>query len=295
MLVGIQLSRSFVQIAGTGELDVCVYRLVRAAMSQGWLPALINAAVARQPGNVRLQAWVESDGQVFRTPITAMSAISLQPYEFINSMNFDLTELHKVIIRAVMTPVSSVLGFATRYPEGVFIAKLCDWLESCVGNTKRKDALNLLPEIGPVSERLRALARYRGDLDSANVVCTVYTQGVSAEIVTEFWRGVNREFAEINRLLLLTFVSDTAATLPEGMIELPLPHFEVADVHKWTLDMVHLHGWPVELANAWTKLLCDKATYDDVLDVRGLYEAIDQTIEEIRYQAHDFRTRLERR
>ncbi len=295
MLLSIQLTRSFIEIAGTGELDVCVFKLVRAAMREGWLPALINAAVDRQPGNAKLRAWVESNGQVSGLEITATSPILLPSYELVKSMNFDLTELHKVIIGAVKAPVSSVLGFATRYPDDVFVAKLCDWLESRVANTRRKDALNLWPEIGSVSERLHALARYKGDLDSANVVCKVFTQGVPGPIVTEFWRRVHQEFAGINRLLLLVFACDSAATLPEGMIELPLPRFEVTDIDIWTLDMVHLHGWPVELASAWTDLLCDEAIYNGVLDVRGLYQAMDQTIEEIRYEAHSFRMRLEGR
>jgi Effector-associated domain 1 len=294
MLLTIQLSKSFADIAGTGALRLCAFKLVKAAMSGGWLPDLITAAIAEQPGNAKLRAWIESEGWVEGLDVIAASPTSLPAYELVKSMNFDLAELHREIIRAVREPVSPVLGFATRYPEDVFLRNLCDWLESYVNNAKRKDALNLLPTIGPVSERLRALAQYKPDLDSANVVCMVYTQGVPAEIVMDFWRGVHHEFAGINGLLLLVFASDTAATLPEDMIELPLPHFEEEDIYIWTVDMVRMHGWPLGLANAWTELLCREAIHDDVINVRRLYLAMDRTIEEVRYQNDDFRTRLER-
>ena len=46
MLLYIELEkRSLLAIAGTGGLRSCVFRLVRAADSEGWLPELIIAAV----------------------------------------------------------------------------------------------------------------------------------------------------------------------------------------------------------------------------------------------------------
>jgi Effector-associated domain 1 len=296
MLLEISLSRSFDQIAGTGGLENCVFKLVRAAMKEGWLPDLINAAVARQPRNAKLIAWVESDGQISGAEITATETPGLAPYEKFKSMNFDLDELHKEIRRVVKQPPSPVLGFVIRYSDDVFVKKLCDWFESNIGNTKCRESLNLWPSIGSVSERLRGLARYKGDLASSNVLCTVLTQGVPGEIVTEFWSGVHREFAGLSRLLLLIFASDETATLPADMIELPYPYFTEQDIDLWALDMVHLHKWRLELADAWTELLCAEAKDEDnKINVRRLYQVMDDTIDQVRYEASNFKQLLEGR
>jgi hypothetical protein len=150
-------------------------------------------------------------------------------------------------------------------------------------------------DFGPVEGGIRAVARYRRDLASADVLCRVYAQGVSAAVIAEFWRGLHHEFPGISRRLVLVFACDTSTELPADMLELPLPQFEVTDVDIWTRDIVRLYGWPVELADAWTAWLCEESMDDDILDIRGLYETMDEHIQEVRYQPHVFRQRLEGR
>lgn len=301
MLLYIELEkRSFLAIAGSGGLRSCVFRLVRAADSEGWLPELIVAAVRRRPRCAELRAWIAADGHALGAVIDAADLASHgppepRPYELLRSMSFDLVELHRVALRAVKGPSSHVVGFATRYPDDVFVAKLCEWLEANLSDTKRKDPLNLWPEFGPVSGRIHAVARYRRDLDSADVLCTVHAQGVPPGAIAEFWDGVGREFAGIARRLVLVFVCDSSATFPADVIELPLPWFEVTDVDMWTRDIARMYRWPVELADAWTALLCEESMYDGALDVRGLYEAMDRSIDEVRYRTHSFRRLLEGR
>ena len=301
MLLYIELEkRSLLAIAGTGGLRSCVFRLVRAADSEGWLPELIIAAVERRPRCAELRAWIAADGHALGPVMTAADLTSQAPseprhYELLRSMSFDLVELHRVALRAVKEPSSHVVGFATRYPDDVFVGKLCEWLEANLSDTKRKDPLPLFPEFGPVPGRLHALARYRRDLDSADVLCTVHAEGVPADRIAEFWEGVGREFTGITRRLVLVFVCDSSATCPADVIELPLPWFEVTDIDMWTREIARMYRWPVELADAWTALLCEESMYDGALDVRGLYEAMDRSINDVRYRTHSFRQQLEGR
>jgi hypothetical protein len=53
--------------------------------------------------------------------------------------------------------------------------------------------------------------------------------------------------------------------------------------------------WPVALAPAWTDLLCAGASDGPDLDIGMIYEAMDKSIKEIRYDAEGFRRKLENR
>jgi len=291
MLLFRKLDRSFEEIAGRGKLQSCVFKLVRNAMSEGWLHDLIAAAVERRPENITLRAWVEAHGHA----VGLLGQSPMKGYELAKSMNFDLNELHKKIIGELRDPAHPVVGFALRYSEDVFLAKLCDWVESRASKIKRKDSLNLRPELGPVPERLRALRQYKRDLDSADVMCTVYAQGVSAEVIMEFWHGVRHDFVDIKHKLLLMVASDATAIFPEDMIELPEPNFEITDIELWTGDMIIHCGWPQDLASAWTHLLLEHSLFDGVLDIRCLYYAMDETIKDVQNDAKSFRQRLEGR
>ena len=63
--------------------------------------------------------------------------------------------------------------------------------------------------------------------------------------------------------------------------------------------MVNLAGWrvrpPHELARAWTQLLNEESHYDGQLEVRSLYEAMDQTVTMARLHADEFLRLLEER
>jgi hypothetical protein len=292
ILLYIKLGRSFRDIAAGNSFRARVFNLVRAADSEGWLPDLIAAAGEDRPGNVQLSRWITANGQGVGPAVAARPTHVLLRYV---SMNFDLIELRRIVLRTIKQPVSPIVGFVVRYPDDVFVAKLCDWLESNLSNTRRKDAVNLYSDFGPVDAGIRAVARYRRDLDSADVLCKVYAQGVSAEVIAEFWAGINREFPQISRRLVLVFICESSAQLPTDVIELPLPRFEITDIDIWTRDIVRMYGWPVELADEWTAWLCDESMYDDVLDVRGLYETMDDHIQQVLYEPHSFRQRLEGR
>jgi len=293
MLLALQLDRSFEDIVGEGRLRLCVFRLVRTAMGEGWLPDLIDAAVSAAPRNAELKVWIESVGHVASVPRAPVGQAPPRPHQLLQTMYFDLEELRNVVARAEAEAVDQILAFGITYPDSVYIRKLCDWLESYLGDTQQKESLALAPELTFASTQLRALARYKRDLESSNVLCTVHCLSAPAEIVAEFWHGVRHIFAEVGRYLVLVFASHGDAVFPPGVIVLPPPRFEVSHISVWTHDMVRLLGWPTGLASAWTEMLRDEAAEDDLLDVRGLYEAMDRSLQEVQFMPTEFRQRLE--
>jgi hypothetical protein len=292
MLLRTKLDKSFNMITGDGPLPQRIFELMDIAMRDGWLTELLGVLAKVRPWDREFIAWIESNGWAASSTITPDDLAPKQAFELIKSMHFDLDELRRMVVAALDSADGPILGFVTRYSEEIFVAKLCDWLEWHVSNVKRKDALNLWPELGPVSDQLRAVARYRRDLDSADVLCTVHTRGVSADRVAEFWYGIHRDLAGISRRLILMFEGDATVTFPSDVIELPFPQFQRTDIHIWTRFLVHVLSWPAEYADAWTGLLCDDLMHDGVIDVRGLYEAMDQSINDARDQRANFRKRL---
>jgi len=295
MLLALQLDESFDEIAGEGRLRLCVFRLVRTAMSGGWLPELVDAAVREQPRNAVLREWTESVGHVAVSPDSANSHNPPRPQRLTLTVYFDLGELRKAVSRAANEVTGRILAFGTTYPDGVYVGKLCDYLGSYLEPIQRKDNLSLLPEITRVSSPLDAVARYRRDLDSTNVLCVVYAEGAPPETVAKFWDGVRRTFDGTGRHLVLVLASHPTAVFPSGVVALPPPRFDVDDVDVWTHEVMRLQGWPAALASAWTELLRDEAADDEILDVRGLYEAMDRSLQEMQFAPEPFRRRLEER
>jgi Effector-associated domain 1 len=295
MLLKYKLDRDFSALVGDGNLKVCVFRLLRVAQGQGWLDELIREALKERPGNVKLVAWVQAASQKVNVPVSPPEPVPPSVYQLLNSVYFDLNDLRRAVARAKRSAGGKVIGFGVTYPEGIFVSKLCDWLAYYIGETQHKDPLNLMPEIAPVSQRLRTVARYKRDLDSTNVLCVVYVQGVPVESIVEFWDGVRRTFEDCAHYLLLVFTGYSDTVFPEGISALPPPQFDLFDVDVWTHEMVRLRGWPPELASAWTDLLRDESMQNDVLIVRDLYEAMDRSIKEVLFRPDTFRRELEER
>jgi len=142
---------------------------------------------------------------------------------------------------------------------------------------------------------LRTVARYKHDLETANVLCVVYVERASTATIAEFWNGVQQSFDGIENYFVLVFAGNEGTTFPSGVTVLPPPQFDLFDIDVWTHHVARLHGWSPELANAWTELLRDESIDGDVFDVRDLYEAMDRSIKEVRFGADAFRQRLEGR
>jgi Effector-associated domain 1 len=285
------LDKSLDDIAASGPLKHIIFQVVKTAKSEGWLDDLVGAVLADRPGNTSLQAWARS----YQLVDLADPGPPTQQ-QLLDSVYFDLKELRNAIRRAKAVAPSRVLGFGVTYSELVFVNKLCDWLANrLVGETQRKDPLNLKPELAPVSRRLHQVERYRRDLESANVLCLVLVDAAPREYIEEFWGRICQDFGGIGRYFVLVFTGDGNTTFPPGVAVLPPPRFDLEDVANWAEDMISRRGWPPNMADAWTELLCEEALDDGELDVRALYEAMDQSIQAIRFEPDKFRMKLEKR
>jgi hypothetical protein len=292
MLLGQALDKSLDDIvSSTANLRITIYRLVMSAKSEGWLDSLIGAVIEDRPENGLVQAC----GRRYQA-VELGDPSPPTEQQLLDSVYFDLTDIRKAIRRAKAAAPSRVLGFGVTYSEFVFVNKLCDWFANCLlGETQRKDPLNLKPELGQVSRRLRQVARYRQDLESANVLCHVLVEAVPPEYIAEFWDELCRDFVAIERYFVFVFTGDPNTVFPPGVAVLPPPRFDLEDVALWTEEMISRRGWTPGMADAWTSLLCEEALDDGELSVPALYEAMDRSIQEIRFEPDEFRTKLEKR
>jgi hypothetical protein len=136
---------------------------------------------------------------------------------------------------------------------------------------------------------------YGRDLDAKNVCCVVYVDTTPADHFAHFWTRVNEEHGGRAHHLVLLFVGNDDTTFPPGVTELPQPVFDRDDLTMWAVNTVMIAKWPVALATAWTELLCADADYGAPLDIGRVYEAMDESIRDIRFDAQAFRRKLENR
>ena len=71
--------------------------------------------------------------------------------------------------------------------------------------------------------------------------------------------------------------------------------FDKDDLAVWAANTIMQIKWPVTLVAAWTELLCADADTGAGLDIGMVYEAMDRSIKEIRFDAEGFRRKLENR
>jgi hypothetical protein len=186
-----------------------------------------------------------------------------------------------------------VIAFGIPNGETVFIQKFTGWLSSFLGDTQVKEPLTLRPDYTSVTSRLRHVSRYRQDLETANVLCVVYVDGIKSAIITEFWDSVRTELAATSCSLVLVFAGEPDGVFPSGVTELPPPRFQIGEVDVWAHQVADMQGWPPKLARAWTARLHRESWTGETLDVRLLYEAMDQTIQDARFDEAGFLRQLE--
>jgi hypothetical protein len=292
IMLGEDLGRSLDDLASSDlPLRNTIFRVIKYAKSEGWLDSLIEAVLKDRPYNDLVRAWARK-----YQPAESADPVPPTGQQLLDTVYFDLTDMRKAIIEAKRAAPSRILGFGVTYSEFVFLSKLCDWLaDSLLGGTQRKYPLNLKPDYGSVPQRLHVVAGYRQDLDSANVLCQVFVDEVPGAHIAEFWDAICRDFAGIGHHFVLVFAGDGRTDFPPGVAVLAPPKFDLGDVALWARDMIRGRGWPPDMADAWTDLLCDEALYDGKLNVPALYEAMDRSIEAIRFGPDQFRAKLEGR
>jgi hypothetical protein len=211
-------------------------------------------------------------------------------------MYFDLKPIRAALLQAITMPSGPVLGFGVTYGDFAYIDKLQDIvIGHLAGETQSQQPLSLKPEHGRVSSKVERVRRHIDDLASANVLRVVYVDAAPAADFAEFWQQVCQMLRGSSRHLVLLFVGDAGMTFPLGVTVLPPPRFDRDDLTLWAADTVMQIKWPVALAPAWTDLLCAGASDGPDLDIGMIYEAMDKSIKEIRYDAEGFRRKLENR
>ncbi|HET7012985.1 MAG TPA: effector-associated domain EAD1-containing protein [Streptosporangiaceae bacterium] len=268
---------------------VRIQRLLANSRREGWLHDLFNAAWKNRSGNPKLKACVEA-----LEPHAVVSA-NAQAQRLLDTRYFDLSGIRSEVSEAVMAATGRVLAFGFTYPEPIFLSKFADWLASYFGHAQIKQRMNLLPEIGNVPRHIRDVTRYLPELSSANVLCEVHAVGVPETTLAAFWDGICTEVGSVDSYLVLLLSGGHNAVFPDGITVLSPPTFRLADIDLWTHEMAERKGWREELARAWTQLLQERANYDGRLEVRYLYEAMDDTVSMARLRADEFRRQLEER
>jgi hypothetical protein len=295
MLLDIGLDKRLDEIASSGNLRVVIYELVSTSKSQGWQEALIEAVIADRPDNPMLKEWIEKYHWPKR-PEGRPEVGSSPRWQLLDSVYFDLKQIRSAIRQAIASSSDRILGFGVTYPELMFVDKLRDLVPHLLpGETLPQQPLSLRPDLFKVSHQVRQVGGYRRDLDSANVLCVVHVAKVPQDCISDFWGQVCREFSAADRHLVLLFAGDDSTAFPPGVTVLPPPKFDLDDVALWAENTVIQNDWPLSLGIAWADLLRAYAFHDGELDIRMLYEEMDRTIKEIRFNADTFRLKLENR
>jgi hypothetical protein len=271
------------------SLNECVFGLIALAKSEDWLHDLINAVLADRPRSPELRQWLQSAGR------PGGQAQPSQGQRLLDSKYFDLETVRAQVADASRNAApGEVIAFGIPIGETIFIQKFTGWLSSFLGDTQVKEPLTLRPEYSSVTTRLRHISRYRQDLETANVLCVVYVDGITSAIITEFWHGVRTTLAGTSCSLVLVFAGEPDGAFPDGITELPPPRFKISDVDVWAHQVADMHGWHPRLAKAWAIRLHRESWTGETIDVRLLYEAMDQTIQDARFDEAGFLHQLEK-
>lgn len=291
--------RKRIEDIATGKnLEETIFEVFLAAKEGGWLTGtFIPQVLAGNPGNPMLKEWARKyHGGRNRAGLADVGAVPA--WELTDSAYFDLAEIRSRIRAAMAVPARRVIGFGVTYPESTFVRKLSGWLQGHAGATESKDRLYLSPVVGSLDYRLQQVREYRQLLDTVNVLCEIVVDGaLSDDGIADFWAGICQDFGGARNRLILVFVGARHG-FPDGITVLPNPRFERFDVEFWTENLVTQRGWPLDLAADWATWLCERASARgqfEVLDVRMLYEAMDNSVKDFRMVSpEEFRAKLRR-
>jgi hypothetical protein len=298
-------------VADDLDLELTVKRVVRKARNQGWLAELEAASLAGNPKNPALKAWhtTHCAQAMAQSPVQSSAAWSPATRSLPGQVNdpppewrqfdpiyFDLKPIRVAIWNALMAPSEAVLGFGVTYGDFTFIDKLREIVAGHLdGETQCKDSLTLKPEHGRVFAKVERVRRHAEDLRSVNVLRVVHVDAAPQDHLADFWQQVCHLLRGSTRRCVLLLVGDASTTFPAGVTVLPRPEFDRDDLRQWAANTIMQIKWPVSLAKAWTELLCAGADHGSQLDVGMVYEEMDKSLKEIRFDAEGFRRKLESR
>jgi hypothetical protein len=285
------------------NLRVIVRRVVRIAKSEGWLPEIEAAALHDKPHSPRLRDW---HGRYCAPPRPGQPAgAGTGPaWQQFDPVYFDLISIRAEILRIMIAPPGPVIGFGVRSLDFAFTKKLLNVVAGHLdGQTQHKEPLHLKPHLDRVSRKVERVRGWGRDLDTSNVLCSLLVNAVPHADLADFWSQVRQEFGGSSRHFILVFMGDEETVFPAGVAELPPPRFGRDDLRVWAVNIVmqlNAHAdtqakWPVSLAAAWADLLCAHAEDGTDLDVGMVYEEMDSSLIEFRFDTEGFRRKLENR
>ncbi|MCW3842881.1 effector-associated domain EAD1-containing protein [Micromonospora yasonensis] len=291
LLYGLQ-RRLSTYVGGDLGMREVIFKLIEAAFAENWLEQLIEAALTDRAGNAGLRAWERTHRW---RPVPVAQPPPPQDLQLLDSAFFDLQQLKRAVQEAKFEASSRLLAFGVTYSEMLFVNKLCSWLPYCLGEVERKEWLSLRPELAPVDVRVKHVLRYLPDLEWANVVCPVLTDGVPSAVVAQFWDGVREHCGHHERWFVMVFAGSLPGGYPSGITTLPAPQVDRFDLALWAQEVVSRRGWPATLADAWSGLIEEEAWDGSRLDIRLVYESMDRSIRDARQDSARFRRQLEER
>lgn len=293
--------------------------VLKAAVAESWLPELVVASQQGRDDRHPLRVFARQfeclpPGSVPALPLGGGGAgfggrvfVPAIDRHF-NSTFFDLAPVDDVVLSAVGSR-APVLAFASTYAEDMYLDKLQARIEGLVSDdVARKTPINLREDIRPPERWADELCGHRDELAWRDLSFRVHVDGVERgtngripAAIERFWDRVRSDFVAGPRQLILLFVSRAGMALPDDIIALDPPRFTSTEVGKWAHDAVsrlaETHGWPLELRWAWRDRICRRAAFglpdSDTLDVRALYLAIDESVDELYQDQAAFRGRLE--
>ncbi|MEV4138568.1 effector-associated domain EAD1-containing protein [Dactylosporangium sp. NPDC049742] len=249
------------------------------------LERLADAAARERPRNARLAGLAASSRR--RRVDSAVPALHQIP----NTAFFDL-DAQKRVIEDAFTD-SGLIGFGLRHPDEVHERKLSEYLQ-CYAAFQRREMLTLSPVAGRIEWVVGQLTRYSRH-SARYVIFPIRVTDVGVDVLAGLWHGAQRLFSRDERCVVLQLLGDEDTVFPPGVVEVPKPVFAARDVSIWVRQALVQLAWSHELAAAWTDLILDNARVGDEIDVRGVYEGLDETSNLVRHDPDEFLRLLKER
>lgn len=222
-------------IAAPDGMDIVVFKVVRQATDRGWLPELLDNALAEQGDDPVLLAMAR------RLGVKAMPA-GPAAYKLGDLTHFDLTDIERKFrdVRIACEGTKLVLA-AVDCQEAMFLDSLQRRIEQIVRVTARP-RIQVDGASWTVARALRELESYAETLNDLAVFCPVSVLS-SAGDVEALATGVARSFTSpANELVLILFIRSGWA-VPAAVEALPSPVPRPADVDTWVESIADELNW----------------------------------------------------
>lgn len=279
------LDKSLAAIGG-GEgapLEGVVDTLLGRANSDGWARRLLKAALARNQDSPSLKAFVGAlaaaggaGGGAFdaRGPVNA----------YMSKSSFDLDDQEKQWRKSFADSIEKrLLAFVLRDADDDVFDQLTERVQRHLASMPpvlpQVVKVSLKPTLAAAQEALARLTRWKSELDTRHVLCTVYADVAGEQLISQFFQGVREQYPGVlGRFLVIVFRVGAEVAVPADLVELPPPAFEKWHLNEWVRNVTQGTGWPDELVARFAKWVLRLALYEDTLTAGSVYDALARAI-----------------